>query len=476
MRKTFKTEGEKKIFLENLLKVLTNDETIDYNTTKLWYKLSREFVKKNGGCSLFNKGKSLFDILREFYPQNNLHAWLFEKGHVPLNYWENIENHTKYTIWYLELKGLKVNDIINYEECYKIKNEDLCKEKGGSLINLKYHCSVYNLLNSTIEYNWLPWKFTNAPNKFWSGENKKQNTILYLNWIYELLKFSSKKDFYKLNKHDFMDNYGGGLLCEFNGKIMDMLIFAFPNDDKWAWQFWRFVQVQKNIWKNSSNQREFMDYVHKKLLINSQEEMYYISLNDISNLGGCSLVCNYYGDNIYNLYKNIYPDLIWDKNKFCWKNKTEFKLYNYMNEKLMAMSNDKCSMSINREYCVDWCKNVINGRHYRYDFIVKIIFTSGKEILIIMELDGPQHFDFCNKNNIYNRKSSFVERHNRDLFKMNVAIERKYHFIRIYQPDVWDDKVDWKNDIIDIINYIIINNEIAIIKYISKDNIYENFN
>ena len=172
----------------------------------------------------------------------------------------------------------------------------------------------------------------------------------------------------------------------------------------------------------------------------------------------------------------MFPELKWDKNKFYWKNKTEFKLYNYMNEKLMTMSNDKYSIYINREYCVDWCKNVINGKHYRYDFIVKIIFTSGKEVLIIMELDGPQHFDFCNKNNIYNRKSSFIERHNRDLFKMNVAIERKHHFIRIYQPDVWYDKIDWKNDIIDNIKYIITNNEMPIIKYISKDNIYENFN
>ena len=219
-----------------------------------------------------------------------------------------------------------------------------------------------------------------------------------------------------------------------------------------------------------------MDYVHKKLFINSQEEMYYISLNDISNLGGNTLVGNYYDKNIYKLYKNVYPELKWDKNKFYWKNKTEFKLYNYMNEKLMTMSNDKYTISINREYCVDWCKNIMNGKHYRYDFIVKIIFTSGKEVLIIIELDGPQHFNFCNKNNRYNRKISFIERHNRDLFKMNIAIEHKYHFIRIYQPDVWDDKVDWKNDIIDIINYIITDNEMPIIKYISKDNIYENFN
>ena len=303
MRKTFKTESEKKIFLENLLKKLTDDETIDYNTTNLWYKLSREIVKKNGGRSLFNKGKSLYYILQDFYPQNTLYAWLFETGNVPSNYWEKIKNHKLYINWYLESKGLKVNDVINYEECYKIKNDELCKEKGGSLINLKYDCSVYNLLNATIEYDWLPWKFTNAPNNFWSGENKRQNATLYLNWLFDLLKFTSKKDFYKLNKHHFVNNYGAGLLNVFDRKIMDMLIFTFPNHDTWKWQFWRFGQVQKYVWDIISNQREFMDYVHKKLLINSQEEMYYTSLNDISNLGGCTLVSNYYDKNILPLIK-----------------------------------------------------------------------------------------------------------------------------------------------------------------------------
>jgi hypothetical protein len=319
MKKTIKTESEKKIFLENILKGVTNNETIDYNSTKLWYKLSREIVKKNGGRSLFNEGKSLFDILREFYPQNNLYAWLFEKGNVPSNYWENIENHKLYINWYLELKGLKVNDVINYEECYKIKNEELCKEKGGSLINLKYDFSVYNLLKATIEYHWLPWKFTNAPNNFWSGEYKKENAILYLNWLFDVLEFSSKKDFYKLKKNHFVNNYGAGLLNVFNSKIMDMLNFAFPNDDTWKWQFWRFGQVQKYVWDIISNQREFMDYVHKKLLIKSQEEMYYVEIDEINYYGGITLTNNIYSNNRYNLYSSIFPELIWEKDKFFKK-------------------------------------------------------------------------------------------------------------------------------------------------------------
>jgi len=474
MRTLLKTNSEKRGFLENLLRILTNEETIDYNKTELWYKLSREFVKKNGGRSLFCEGKSLIDILKEFYPENDLHAWLFENGNVPLNYWENKENHKLYIKWYLELKGLKKNDVINYEECYKIKNEDLCKARGGSLINLKYNYSVYNLLQSTIEYDWLPWKFTNSPNNFWSGENKKQNTIWYLKWLFDKLQFTSKKDYYKLTKHDFINNYGVGLLSLFHGKIMDILKFAFPNDDTWEWRFWRFVQTQKNMWKDISNQREFMDYVHRKLSVKCQEEMYGVFLNDILNLGGSSLVSNYYRDNIYNLYKNIYPELKWDKNKFYWKNKTEKKVYIFLEKYLSTISNSAVSISIHREYCVEWCKNVDTGKNYRYDFLIKITFSSGQEIFIIIELDGQQHFEFC-KNNRYNKQLSYIERHERDLYKMNVALEQKYHFIRLFQPDIWYDNITWENELSNTIDYILLNYQIPIIKYISRDNIYNDF-
>ena len=117
--------------------------------------------------------------------------------------------------------------------------------------------------------------------------------------------------------------------------------------------------------------------------------------------------------------------------------------------------------------------NLVHRHRMLYDFIVKITFKS-KDVFIIMELDGQQHFEFC-KNNIFNRKASYIVRHNRDLYKMRLAIEHNYHFIRLYQPDIWNDTFDWKKDIIDIIEYILLNPEIPITKCISKNNKYENF-
>ena len=47
MKMKFKTNDDKKKFLENLLIQITKEELIDFNNTQLWYKLSREIVKKS---------------------------------------------------------------------------------------------------------------------------------------------------------------------------------------------------------------------------------------------------------------------------------------------------------------------------------------------------------------------------------------------------------------------------------------------
>ena len=62
---------------------------------------------------------------------------------------------------------------------------------------------------------------------------------------------------------------------------------------------------------------------------------------------------------------------------------------------------------------------------------------------IIVELDGPQHID----TQIPNRKSP-EEQQERDIYKMDQAINNEKHVIRILQHDVWNDTNDWKEKLI----------------------------
>lgn len=321
-KKIFKNQGSIRLFMENLLSKITKLSNIDYETTKLWYQLNRQMVSKNGGNSLFKQYRTLFDILQGLYPNNRLYPCLFKT--VPTNTWNDYKNHI---IWVREF--LKKMNITNYEDCYKIRNEDICNNGGASLLNLYHDCSVYTLFKNTLIYNWLPWKYTNAPQSMWIGGDIK-NVKWYFKELYKDLDFTSLDDFYKIKKHTLIQNNGGGLLSIYNGSIYNLLHIAYP---EYNWKFWKFSQAPQYSWENINNQRIFMDEFHTTLNISSQTEMYNVLLEEIDNYGGSTLTNTIYHKNIYKLYSSIYPEIEWDKRK--WRNigysKGEIEWLEYLN-------------------------------------------------------------------------------------------------------------------------------------------------
>jgi very-short-patch-repair endonuclease len=131
------------------------------------------------------------------------------------------------------------------------------------------------------------------------------------------------------------------------------------------------------------------------------------------------------------------------------KNKTEAKLY----EKLLSIY-----PSIKRQFKQEWCKN---KTYLPFDFCIP-------EYKIIIELDGPQHFQ-----QVSNWKTP-EEQQKRDKFKEECAINNGYLVIRLLQEDVMNDTYDWVKELCDAIEEIKSSNEITNM-YLSKNNEYENF-
>jgi very-short-patch-repair endonuclease len=121
--------------------------------------------------------------------------------------------------------------------------------------------------------------------------------------------------------------------------------------------------------------------------------------------------------------KNDYEQRPLDKTRgngcpFC-VNKSERKVSEYLKE-------------INIEYKKEF---KINSKK-RYDFFIP-------EFYLIIEVDGDQHFRQVRN------WGNFEHTIDNDIQKMEVALENGYSILRIYQPDIWLDKIDWKKCIND---------------------------
>jgi very-short-patch-repair endonuclease len=93
---------------------------------------------------------------------------------------------------------------------------------------------------------------------------------------------------------------------------------------------------------------------------------------------------------------------------------------------------------IETQFKKDWCKNIT---YLPFDFCIE-------ELKIIIELDGGQHF-----NQVVNWYSPEII-NERDRYKMKCANENGFSVIRIVQEDVWDNKYEWKKEILENIEKI----------------------
>ena len=129
------------------------------------------------------------------------------------------------------------------------------------------------------------------------------------------------------------------------------------------------------------------------------------------------------------------------------KNKTERKLLDYL-------TNEFKNYNITFQPKFDWCKNIKTNNYLPFDFLI----TVSEKIKILIELDGRQHFI---KINSWDNNVDDIQE--RDIYKMKLAINNNYIFIRINQEDIWCNNIN-----LEIIKNLIIN--------ISKKEFYKNKN
>jgi very-short-patch-repair endonuclease len=127
-------------------------------------------------------------------------------------------------------------------------------------------------------------------------------------------------------------------------------------------------------------------------------------------------------------------------------NKTEEKLYIEL----------KKYYNVKRQFKPNWCKNPKTNKFLPFDFILQ-------DLNIIVEQDGPQHFKQIGK-----WQTPELTKIN-DIYKMKCANENGYSIIRILQKDIWHDRYDWLQELLENINKIVSEKRVQNIYMCKKD-------
>ena len=402
---------------------------LGYTTMDHWYKINCEDLFKHYGSTLLSNyyKNSPVKLVTSIYPNYNWLIWKFEV--VPIGTWKKKKFQKEYMEWLGKELGYTT-----MEHWYKITTNDIKQNYGSSLF---HDYTIIKLVTSIYpNHNWLIWKFKVVPN--WK---KKKFQKEYMEWLGKELGYTTMEHWYKITINDINQNYGSGLLSNYyNTSPIKLVTSIYPNH---YWLVWKFQKVGNNVWKNKKIQKEYMEWLGKELGYTTMVDWYKINQKDIYKNYGAGLLTKHYNGSPIKLVTSIYPNYEWEISKFNY-NKTERIIFDFL-------LNNKSNIEIKKiklQYKPDWSKNPDTGRHLPYDFYIEL--SNGKKIII--ECDGIQHYE---ENSHFHRNGWTLEKQqDRDIFKMNKANENDVSIIRVYQPDVWYDRINWEKEITDAINEI----------------------
>jgi len=309
--------------------VYSDEEIVDYaineglqhcNNHKLQIKNSYSYYAQQYNDLERNFRKQTIEGFEELLDKN--------KNSVKQGTWSNVENHKIYADWLYIKLGYTTK-----EDWYKINTNMICKNRGGGLLPRYYNGSPIKFLKQVYpDIQWLPWKMTSAPNKFW---NDMVNQKLFTEWLFNKLGYTSMKDWYKITRYIICKNYGSGLLSlKYKYSSSKMITSIYP-DYKW--------DISKFKKSYSIGQIEWLNYLcvnttDIRHMINNDEGEFNIP-NSNYRADGYSKINNtiyeYHGDfwhgnpKIYNpddinsitktTYKELY-DKTMQKQYFCEDN------------------------------------------------------------------------------------------------------------------------------------------------------------
>ena len=166
-------------------------------------------------------------------------------GRVPRGFWKLKKHRLLYLRWLGKRLGYKRPD-----DWYEVTKKDFANNSGGGLLANYYKDSYIIALKELYpDKQWYPWLFGHQRNTWTEPKIRKA----YLNWLKELLGYTTLDDWYQITENDFFHNHGYGFLAQYNNSPAEAVIANIPRK---KWYRWRFT-LPKGYWSHKSNRHEF---------------------------------------------------------------------------------------------------------------------------------------------------------------------------------------------------------------------------
>jgi hypothetical protein len=174
---------------------------------------------------------------------------------------------------------------------------------GGKKL-LEIYGDMASLLNSTIGGDFLPWAFKAVPHNYWK---ERGNRLRYLNWLKDKVGVKSISD---LQKKHFLENFGAGLLVQFQSSPHAIVASIGPEST--------LPKGTKKFYDSTDSQKRFAESLAVKLNFDPLdfEKWYNVKTKDVYEHGGKHFLGKHYGYSLYRFLKSIYPSFDWKPWKF----------------------------------------------------------------------------------------------------------------------------------------------------------------
>lgn len=190
------------------------------------------------------------------------------------------------------------------DDWYKVTKMDFFRNSGGSLMMLKKFKLVDLIRELYPDRQWLPWKFKQVYQGYWSRE---KNRLLYLNWLEEQLGYSQPEDWYQVKLKDFVVNGGGNLVYDFYQSDLQKILGELYPRRKWL--AWKFFQVPNGFWDEVHKCSEYLNWLAEQLGIRSNDDWYAVGRKEIQAHHGRGFLKRF--RTLYSGLSFAFPKSIW---------------------------------------------------------------------------------------------------------------------------------------------------------------------